>query len=63
VSMEDEVKPVAGSPEHELQRRGGVAMEKNGSDLSSLRERRRARESSRVRGRGVGRAWGARELL
>jgi hypothetical protein len=49
----DEARSEVGSPGHERRWRDDVGVVKNGGNLSSSRERRRARESSGVRGKGV----------
>jgi hypothetical protein len=51
------------SPEHEGWQRGGATKAKNGDSLSSARVRRKARGSSRERGKGGGEGRGARRLL
>jgi hypothetical protein len=51
---EDEVMSEGCSPEHQQWQRGGAMMTKSGGGSSSMRERKRARESSRARGKGAG---------
>jgi hypothetical protein len=48
------VAPEGCSLEHKERRRGGVTVVKGGNGSSSAREWRKARESSVVRGDGVG---------
>jgi hypothetical protein len=55
---EDEVEPVRGSLEHERRwGRDATEVESYGG-LSSVQERRRLRENSRVRGKGAGCSMG-----
>jgi hypothetical protein len=63
VVEEDEPVPEGCLPEHERRQRGGATEAKNDGGLSSSQGRRKARGSSRERGKGVVRAWGARRLL
>jgi hypothetical protein len=59
----DEVKPRRCSAEHGRRRRGDAMAAKSGGGSNSVREQRNARESSRVRGRGVEWSGGEAHLL
>jgi hypothetical protein len=52
-----------GSPEHKRRWRGGATAMKIGGNSSSTRAQKRARESSGMRGRGVGCSGGGAYLL
>jgi hypothetical protein len=51
---EDEAKPVRDSPKHERWRGGGATEAKSNGGLGSVREWRKTRENSGVRGKGAG---------
>jgi hypothetical protein len=59
----DEAKPVRGSPGHRWRQRGGTTTTESGGSVSSMKEWRRARESSKARRGGAGAVGGPRGFV